>query len=321
MERYKDNGFCDFLKETYQDREEECEIRFFDIEKSLLVVAEKKDSTPLCLIIDDRVKTEEEADVLSAEEKIYGNECFRIARQADLPLFWIRYVDCEILRNEDEVYLWHSGMDSGTFMRAPLQTLVKLFGQYKIKARLENRTPQKRKNDSLSSAFHLWQRECLWVGIFTDLDLIRMRGGKVVELIELKRSYQSCREWNPYNDDINNFAILSNFCERLGGVDFHILFNTQLAKLPKWLTPADRPYYREIEKKNKGVFYDRIDQLKLYQVERREGVYYHPLPYPVFLGMIGIEDFLNYETYQTFLAAAGQSGRVDIGQEDGEWRD
>lgn len=320
MERYKDNGFCDFLKETYRGREEESEIRFFDTDKSLLVVAEKKESNPLCLVIDDRVKTEEEAGVLSAQEKIYGNECFRIAKQAGLPLFWIRYVDCEALENEDEVYLWHSGVGSGEFTRAPIRTLVKLFGRYNIRARLENRSPQKRKNDSLSSAFHLWQRECLWVGIFTDLDLIRMRDGRVVELIELKRSYQPPREWNPYNDDINNFAILSNFCERLGGVDFHILFNTQLAKLPRKLDEKALPYYRKIEKEDRGVYYDKIDRLKLYQVERREGVYYYPLPYPVFLGMIGIEDFLNYEAYQTFLAAEKNS-RAEREEEVTKWEE
>ncbi|MCI8513993.1 MAG: hypothetical protein HFI93_05100 [Lachnospiraceae bacterium] len=320
MERYKDNGICDFLKETCTDQNRDSEIRFFDTDKSLLVVADKRESKPLCLIIDDRVRKGGDPSVLSEEEKRYGNECFVLAKQAGLPLFWVRYVDREILQNDDEVYLWHSGSETSEMKRAPIRTLADLLNECGIRARLERRMPQKRKNDSLSSAFHIWQRECLWVGIFTDLDLIRMREGRVVELIELKRSYVPFSEWNPYNDDINNFAILSNFCELLGGVDFHIVFNAQLAGLPQGLDEKERIYYRRIEKKDKGVYYDKIDRLKLYQVERREHVYYYPLPYPVLLGVISIKDFLNYDMYRSFLAATYRDEFL-LPEEGSGWED
>ena len=301
MERYKDNGLCDFLKERYKNNEKSSEIKFFDTDKSLLVVASKRDSVPLCLIIDDRIKKGTDAGVLSDTEKYHGNECYKIAQQAKLPLFWVRYVDREILHNNDHVYLWHSNNKQGTFERIQLRQMIELFAEYGIEAKLEDKTPQKRKNDSLSSAFHIWQRECLRIGIFADIDLIRMRDNKVVELIELKRSYIDFDKWNPYNADINNFAILSNFCNKLGNVDFHIVFNTQLDKIPYGLEARLRKYYRMIHKKDKGVYYDKIDRLKLYRIERRENIYYYPLPYPVLLGVITIEYYLEYNTYKNFI--------------------
>lgn len=301
MERYKDNGLCDFLKEHYKNNEENSKIKFFDTDKSLLVVASKKDSVPICLIIDDRIEKGTDAGLLSGNEKYHGNECYKIAQQAKLPLFWVRYVDCEILENSDYVYLWHSNNKKGTFERIQLRKMIDKFAEYGIEAKLENRTPQKSKNDSLSSAFHIWQRECLRIGIFVDIDLIRMHDNKVVELIELKRSYIDFNKWNPYNADINNFAILSNFCNKLGDVDFHIVFNTQLNELPCGLETRLLMYYRMIQKKDKGIYYDKIDTLKIYQIERRENIYYYPLPYPVLLGTIKIEDYLEYKTYKAFV--------------------
>lgn len=303
MERYKDNGLCEFLKEKYQNNEKSSDIKFFDTDKSLLIVADKKTSIPLCMIIDDRVENDTDPGTLSESEMYHGNICYRIAKQAGLPLFWIRYVDCEILRNDDHVYLWDSANMEGRFQKIRLRQMTDILGRYEINAWLENRTPQKRKNDSLSSAFHIWQRECLHVGIFADIDLIRMRGDRVIELIELKRSYIHFDSWNPYNNDINNFSILSNFCQKLGNVDFHIVFNAQLRWLPRDLTKEERGYYRAIEKKGE-VYYDKIDVLKLYRVEHRENVYFYPLPYPVLLGIIRLEDYLDYERYRAFLGAA-----------------
>lgn len=300
MGRYKDNGICDYLREKYKENDWKSGIRFYNIDKSLLIVASKRESQPLCLIIDDRVEPSQNPAYLSEDEKRYGNECFRIAHQAGLPLFWVRYIDCKILRNEDFVYLWHSKIGTGKFESVQLLSFISVFAQYGIEAKLENRTPEKRENDSLSSAFHMWQRECLKIGIFADMDLVRMHEGKVVELIELKRSYIRYDKWNPYNADINNFAILSNFCKMLGDVEFHVVFNSQLDRIP--YEAKDRLiYYRKIQKKNNRVYYDKIDLLKIYRVERRENVYFYPLPYPVYIGTIDIENYLEYEKYIGFI--------------------
>lgn len=310
MERYKNNGFCEFLKERYKGNEEQSGLKFFDTDKSLLVIAKKQDSMPLCLIIDDRVERNAvngngDIGILSAEEKTYGNLCHRIAKQAGLPLFWIRYIDCEILGNEDDVYLWHSNKifekKGSLFERVSLKSLVDVFHDYHIAAELEDRTPQKQENDSLSSAFHLWQRECLKIGIFADLDLIRIHNNKVIEVIELKRSTIAFNTWKPFERDYQNFAILLNFCHRLGGADFHIVFNAQIKELPYGIEQEQLRYYRKIEKKNKGTYYDKIDLLKLYKMEWQENKSYYQWPHPVLLGTIDIEKFLNYEEYIAFI--------------------
>lgn len=303
MERYNDNGFCDYLKEKYVS-EEHSEIKFFNTDKSLLAVASKSTFEPLCMIIDDRIESDEDANTLSKSEAAFGNQCYTIACKARLPLFWIRYVDRDVLTNEDFVHLWHMNSPNGQFQQTQLKELPQLFGAYGIEAQLENKTPQKKKNDSLSSAFHYWQRECLRVGIFADLDLIRIHGGEMVELIELKRSTKDFNVWQPYQKDINNYAILSRLCERLGQMDFHIVFNAQIPAVPQGTGEGDLKYYRKIVKKGKGDYYDKIDVLKVYRVEPGTNPFDSTLPGWNLLGTIGIEDYLEYETYADFTEKA-----------------
>lgn len=289
MERYEKNGFCEYLKQY----EKPHTFRFYDTTKSLLVVAKKQDNEPLMLIIDDRVSPEEEKRGLDSYEKEFGNTCFRMAKRAGLPLFWIRYVDHDIVSNSDWVMLWE---EREGFRPIQMGQLVSVFHQHKIEASLIQKTPQKKKNDRLSSAFHIWQRECMNVGVFADVDLIQLdqNGAQAVSLIELKRSHYSMERWRPFAFDLNNFSILSNFCARLGGIPFYILYHEQVSSLPYGVPEDMLRYYVPVEKKGEPC-YDKVDQLKVFLVEQKNDVYFYSLPYPVCLGTYQIDDWISKE--------------------------
>lgn len=291
MERYERNGLCEYLKECDSPHE----IRFYDTTKSLLVVARKKDNMPIMLIIDDRVSREEYGRELDSYEENFGKMCFWIANKATIPLFWIRYEDREILRNEDTVSFLESN-GNHSFVSIRLRELPGIFSRYRISADLENRTPQKRKNDSLSSAFHIWQRECLRVGVFADIDLIRLSKDhrNIIEIMELKRSFYSLEQWRPFYFDLNNFAILANLCRMLGGIPFYVLYNQQVRMDECVIPKGEGKYYRPMEKWGE-CFYDKVDVLKVFQVEMMENVYFHALPYPRLLGTIKVDDWIRGE--------------------------
>lgn len=292
MERYETNGFCEYLKQYQKPHT----FRFYDTTKSLLVVAKKQDNEPMMLIIDDRIPKKDLSNELDAYEKDFGNICYHMSKVSGLPLFWLRYADREILTNEDWVTLWESGhrMD---FRPIQMKDLVSVFRSYNIEAKLENRTPQKQKNDSFSSAFHIWQRECLRVGVFADIDLIRLDKTRthVASIIELKRSHYSLEQWRPFAFDLNNFSIISNFCRKLGNIPFYILYHEQIPRKSAAIEEPNRRFYFPTQKK--GVpYFDKVDRLKIFQVEQREHVYFYSLPYPVCRGIYRIDDWIERET-------------------------
>lgn len=286
MERYSNNGICLYIKKQVE-KGANSNILFYDITRSLLVIADKKNNEPIALLIDDRVEIEE--NVFSEEEKRYANICILIATRANLPLFWIKYKDREILMNEDQVLFWDSINKTGRFQSIKMGELESIFKKSGISCSLVHKTPQKWKNDSLSSAFHIWQRDCFKVGVFTDVDLIRMEGDEIKEVIELKRSFFQLEKWHPFNNDINNFSIISNLCRMIGNVPLSIVYN--LFTSDESIISRTKPQYIFPSNKGEKRYYDIVDKLKVFTVEMRENVYCYPLPYPIF------KEYSDVDTY------------------------
>lgn len=122
-------------------------------------------------------------------------------------------------------------------------------------------------NDKSSSAYHEWQRNNMGSSItVSDIDLIRFIGNDVGEIIELKRSKDAIEQWKPYEDDYNNYILLSKLAVK-ANIAFYILYN-----------------YRQ-----KRPFYDDISRLKMFEFDYRIEAYYR------LLGYGRIEDFAEKE--------------------------
>lgn len=259
MDTYENNGVCQYLSGKAND------IFLTDLTKSMIIIADKKTQTPLTLVLDDRVDNIDSDIDEKENETIEIGKC--ISDKSRLPFFIIRYVDGEDNSfNERDLMVGRYVPGENTdveYVKSDIQYFVNNLTQCGIPASLENRSPQKEKNDKLSSDFHLWQRECLRVGIFTDIDMIRYdkENREILRIYELKRSKESFEEWKPYYKEIFNYRILANFCELLS-IQFYIVFNGQKKKNSK--IKILNKYYYKVMKKDGKEFYDDVTQLRIF---------------------------------------------------------
>lgn len=88
-------------------------------------------------------------------------------------------------------------------------------------------------NSEVSSAYHSWQRANLGAIKVSDIDLIRFDddGENIKELIELKRSFYSLEDWNPYPADFQNFNVVANLAELISA-RFTIAYNVRTKTPP-----------------------------------------------------------------------------------------
>jgi hypothetical protein len=82
-------------------------------------------------------------------------------------------------------------------------------------------------NDASSSAYHNWQRANLGRITVSDIDLFRLSGDRrVIEIIELKRSYIGLNKWRPFPADYPNFNLLLSTAN-LSSVRMTIAYNVR----------------------------------------------------------------------------------------------
>lgn len=264
MEGYENIGLCRYIINSVKNGAP-TNLYFYDIDKSLLVVAEKVHCIPIALFIDDRCENPQ-AD-LSEAERQYGRVCCSIAEKANLPLLWIRYSKkTAVLENNSRIYICECRGQNMEFENREIREIVDIFRRRGVNCALEDKSPQKRKNDSLSSAFHLWQREHLKLGIFSDLDLVRINNhNEVTEILELKRSLLSLNDWRPFEADYNNFRIVYNLSRLMGGIPFKIIFNTQVSQITN-----QKLYYKTFKMKSNALYYDIVDTLSVFDVTMKD---------------------------------------------------
>ncbi len=144
-----------------------------------------------------------------------------ISLQTGLPVLFIRFDDNAI--DVENVDLWNS--EDRTFHTITLGELKDVFRDNGLN--VASGTCDKYLNKQKSSAYHEWQRNTLGNAIVvSDIDLIRVdpQNNEAKEICELKRSYYSLADWNPYSDDYINFNLLYNMTKETS-IEFKIVYN------------------------------------------------------------------------------------------------
>lgn len=202
------------------------------------------DGRPILLCFVCRVDCEEELDRPVTAEECRAFRRFRcLADQTGLPLISLRFAEesehpCKTFRFK----AYGEGVPSRRISSAELLKRLKELG-----LPLRAAEAEKPVNDKPSSSFHLWQRIHMGSRVTaTDLDLLRFHGDKVETLYELKRSYKSLDEWEPYPEDRANYRAGACFAGMLG-VNYRVVYNVR----------HTRPEY-----------YDDISRLKVYDMDR-----------------------------------------------------
>ena len=73
------------------------------------------------------------------------------------------------------------------------------------------------------------------------------------------------------------------------------MYHEQIPRKSAATEEPNRRFYFPTQKK--GVpYFDKVDRLKIFQVEQREHVYFYSLPYPVCRGIYRIDDWIERET-------------------------
>ena len=304
MHKYESNGIYNFLRET----EGTHNFMLVDITKSVLIVSKKDTMEPMLLVLDDRIQKDEVGkdfgEVNGESEALFVGG--KLSEKVNIPLVIIRYVDTEEELSDAssiEIFLKKPFMEICE-EGGNLQDLIDLFNRLGIKAYREEQSPEKDENDSLSSGFHKWQREHLNIGIFSDIDLVRICNEEVVAIYELKRSYISMEEWRPYLDDINDYIMLIRFCE-VANIPFSVVFvfqanEKQYADILKSNEERINKYYYETRKMIKNQqekYYDDVSRIKMFDFYHSSGRYEGYDLIPHCKGIVSIETFVDNEVY------------------------
>lgn len=159
------------------------------------------------------------ANNISEHEKEIFQISSEMSKKAGLPFGIVRF-NCD----RDTIdRIKYFDCDCKKIYEMDIQRLKNLFKKNGITVTPDGKA-HKYVNDKTSSAFHKWQRESLGSNIVVcDLDLLHMKNTNmdVDAIYELKRSYKSLDEWNPYDrepdiDDLPNFKMVGRFADKLG---------------------------------------------------------------------------------------------------------
>lgn len=221
------------------------------------------DGTPVTFCFASRVDGEQELTRPSTPEETRAFRQFcLLAKQAELPLFSLRFVDDGCHACEHFLFReFQGGAPSQVIPSGQLLTWLRERGLM-----FRGDSTGKDLNDRSSSSFHIWQRENMGNSVIaTDLDLMRIENGRVDTIYELKRSYLPLETWRPFEDDRANYR--AGLClARRAGADYRIVYNVR---------------------QTKPEFFDDVSRLKIFSLD-------HGWPAAA-LGEYAIEDYFPRE--------------------------
>lgn len=164
----------------------------------------------------------------------------------------------------DEIVNVKIKQDEEPYKEITLKALKDVFAEKGLDIPIGKGTTHKYLNTETSSAYHDWQSAELGGDITVcDLDLVKWKQGKPLQIYELKRSYYDLDEWTPFTDDYANFSLVSKFAKR-AGMRFQIVYNVRTKK----------------------PFFDDVSRLKLFDFDHQKKDEVRDL------GIVRIEDFV-----------------------------
>lgn len=291
MSMYEENGINNYIKNNNIEG-----FSFYENSQSLLVIYDTFKCEPLLVVLDKRY--EDEASIENPDEYENNLNAFAldIAKKLNVHLMSVKYLNSyttfdnsskiRIRTDEKKDNIIRSGNDNDLF-----KVIKRLVGEKTTIRKYNNsKNPAKKENDALSSAFHLWTRKNVGIGAFVDIDLARINNGRITELIELKRSFFKLENWKPFNNDINNYAILADISKRLD-VPLYVTYNRQSNSK---LYGIEDKYQIETIKQNTGdIVYDIIDKIAVFKIESRDIGFMNNVGAASRLGTCKLDDFLS----------------------------
>ena len=193
-----------------------------------LVYGSKRSDSILLLYVLACDENRYYSNKLKEKNSDYLNCLKYLAHKSNVPLCFIKF------RNDiNEIEKVMFSKDSENFREIYLYDLKNIFVKdYNLPVPVEALSTKKYLNDSISSAYHKWQRENLGANIVvSDIDLlvVNPKTKSPEAIVELKRSKKiPIEKWEPLPEDYPNFRLISSLCKR-AKLRFKIVF-TQILK-------------------------------------------------------------------------------------------
>lgn len=167
----------------------------------------------------------------------------QIARGTHIPVNFVRFSSDE---NMEKFQYWEPKKND--IEEISSEALKNKFMVYGLK--MNANKAHKSINKTSSSGYQDWQRENMGNSVVAvDIDLLRYQGAELTEIIELKRSYKDCNEWEPYPEDNQNFRLLSKLAEKRG-LGFYIVYNRR----------TETPFYDDVSKLKIFLYDHRMEK-------------------------------------------------------------
>ncbi len=233
MPYYQSNALYDYFKKNYTPH-----FKFVSGNLWQLIYG-ASNCSPKLLVLASGISNNKLDSKFSEDELEAFKTLEELSERTKIPLRFVRFIINE--REVNEVFTFINN-ENGRIVS--MDTLSQLFGQSGLPI---SQTPTgKYLNDVESSAYHKWQRACLGSSLkVSDLDLLRFSNeNKITHLYELKRSYYSLENWEPFSVDYNNFRLVSRLMKK-ANIKFQIIYN--------------------VRKKN--PWHDDISKLKIFDVD------------------------------------------------------
>ena len=285
-EKYSENKLYEHIKEHTKDK-----FLFYYNEISLMFVVSGENNFRTTKYSCDKIKY-----ILLDDRSIgcnipdeYKQSCISVAetfaKKLSIPIIHVEYRN-DILTFDENSYvnirLYNAKNNTTEMDKTTWDTyenylifqLDKLLNKYNIECSVIENINNEIKNDGgdtkpinskPSSAFHIWQRDCLDMkGFIVDIDLIRYRlvNGKktMAGFYELKRSHTDFDSWIPYVNDRFNYLAYAKLSELLN-LKFETIFYGQ-------------DYLSGSKKSNNLKYKDNISRIKIFDIYHKVGTDY-----------------------------------------------
>lgn len=254
MNYYKGNGLYEYLEQH------NCQNFYFVKGDMWWLIYGDKKSNPKLLVLACAVTDDEYRFNSFSKSEERASKCLDFfAEQTGLPKLVVRFSG-----EADEIVNVKIKQDEEPYKEITLKALKDVFAEKGLDIPIGKGTTHKYLNTETSSAYHDWQSAELGGDITVcDLDLVKWKQGKPLQIYELKRSYYDLDEWTPFTDDYANFSLVSKFAKR-AGMRFQIVYNVRTKK----------------------PFFDDVSRLKLFDFDHQKKDEVRDL------GIVRIEDFV-----------------------------
>lgn len=197
MDIYTGNKIYDYI------REKDLRNYYYSSLNDWALIYGDKNSMPKLMLFLSKVENPESR--VDGEERTRLRFVMSISKFLKLPFIFIRYAE-----ENPNVFVWEwDGQEIKNLHPRiePWSSLTSVFQSYDL---LEDGGVNKPVNQYVSNSYHEWQRSNLGNITVSDLDLVKLDGNKIVEIIELKRSKIPLHKWEPYRKDFANFKLIRN---------------------------------------------------------------------------------------------------------------